>query len=238
MNFLSTNIVVDLRNNNISTIMLVNLPPSVLEAGSAGGAGGATILLDDNPYACDCRLEGLVRRVRAGGAGLRARGATCASPPTLRGRALSDVSPRALTCRVPAPPCPPACRCDARPAAAALELACDAAPSTLPAPRALGLQHSTLRLQSAPPPHSVLTLPAHATLLDLSALNLTTAPALSLSSGATLDLRYNALTVVPETLLRAANSSRFTVLLAGNPIRCPCEAQILKLVNQTVRILY
>ncbi|XP_037976012.2 protein toll [Plutella xylostella] len=220
LNFLSAEIEVDLRYNNIS---VVELSPALAGALQGAAPSGVTALLQHNPLRCDCRAHELLRRVRGGagggdaGGGPRLRlGDACAAPPALRGRPLAALPLELLECALPPPACPAACACALRPAGAALELTCGAAPAPAawPAPRDYGLNHSSLRLTAAPAAWPAL--PPHARALSLAGLGLRALPAAP-PPPARLDLRDNRLPAAPR--LAPGTSLR----LAGNPLRCDCD---------------
>ncbi|XP_045539826.1 protein toll-like [Papilio machaon] len=206
LNFLSSEVTVDLRHNNISTVML-----------SGPSDGSAVFLLDDNPFRCDCHTPALrealsshERGERRPGPRLLAPAALCAAPAALRGRPLPAVPDRLLVCPLPAPLCPPGCGCLLHPRA--LRLDCDLPPDRLPDPHSHGVDHLELRLRTAP--SDLRSLPGVRT-LDLAGLDMTEPPAIA--AGVEVDLTDNRLSRVPAELL-ADNTLR----LAGNPLACDC----------------
>ncbi|CAG5058897.1 unnamed protein product [Parnassius apollo] len=210
MNFLSSDVVVDLRHNNISTVKLWG--PS---------DGNAQFLLDDNPFMCDCHLPALQRALLAGAVGsgprLVATRARCAAPPALNGMNLVSVPHSLLECALPPPICPPACSCSLR--TDFLDLDCTALPTlaALPAPAAHGLAVAHLRLRRVP--ESLESLPRYFRLLNLTALNITEVP--PLPPDVEVDLIDNRLTRVPTALL-----TNNTLRLALNPLSCDCGGTV------------
>ncbi|XP_013165519.1 PREDICTED: protein toll-like isoform X2 [Papilio xuthus] len=204
LNFLSSGVTVDLRHNNISTVLL--LGPT---------DGSAVFLLDDNPFQCDCHTpalrQALATPAQGGGVQLVAPAALCAAPSELAGRPLLDVPDDRLACPLPAPPCPRGCTCLLLPRA--LRLDCGPLPARLPDPTTHGVDHIELRLRDAP--SDLSSLPG-VRALDLARLNLTQLPAIA--PGVEVDLTGNRLSRVPAELL-AHNKLR----LAGNPLACDCE---------------
>ncbi|CAK1594791.1 unnamed protein product [Parnassius mnemosyne] len=206
MNFLSSDVVVDLRHNNISTVKLWG--PS---------DGSAQFLLDNNPFTCDCHLPALQRALRPGGVGsgprLVATRARCAAPPALNGMDLVSVPRSLLECALPPPACPSACSCSLRPDY--LDLDCINLPplAALPPPAIHGLAAAHLRLRRAP--ESLESLPRYFHLLNLTALNITEVP--PLPPAVEVDLIDNQLTRVPIEAL-----TNNTLRLALNPLACDC----------------
>ncbi|XP_068631403.1 protein toll-like [Battus philenor] len=203
MNFLSADVTVDLRHNNISTVLL---------SGPSGGS--AHLLLDDNPFRCDCHAAALQAALAEGvardGPRLSAPSARCAAPPSLAGRQLAAVPRDALLCALRGEPCPAGCGCLLRPDR--LDLDCAALPSDLSPLRAHGLLVSELRLRSVP---AVVPALPDVTRISLSGLNLTELP--PLPANVELDLSDNRLTRVPAALL--LNN---TLRLRGNRLACDC----------------
>lgn len=136
---------------------------AALETGGrvADPGAGVRLLLDDNPFSCDCDLYPLVRALRSPapallrtlGLHLEVGAASCATPAALRSKPLASVEPAHLACSVPSPPCPLSCECRARPADATLFARCDRTSSwsEVPAPDALGLSRLELALVSPQP---------------------------------------------------------------------------------------
>ncbi|KAI8420581.1 hypothetical protein MSG28_007829 [Choristoneura fumiferana] len=157
INFLSMDVTVDFRYNNITTVELDDwTQPAAGEGGGegeGGAPGAARLLLDGIPLRCDCHALGLQRRLRDERARPRLElSAACAAPPALANDSLRAVGPERLECPLAAPACPAGCECTLRPAARALELDCGEAPAAAaaPAPAALGLERTVLRLRRAP----------------------------------------------------------------------------------------
>ncbi|CAH2056993.1 unnamed protein product, partial [Iphiclides podalirius] len=182
MSFLGSNVVVDLRNNNISTVDL-----------QGDSNGSAVILLDGNPFACDCHAPALQEALAAGVAPpapaplpprprLVAPSATCAEPPHLRGLSLLEAPRSQLRCSLPSPQCPSDCSCFLLPDHLALD--CDTLPPRLPSPIDHQLTITHLRLHNVT--GSLPSLPAHVRRLDLSKLNITQCPSCHRTSRSTL----------------------------------------------------
>ncbi|XP_045782937.1 protein toll-like isoform X2 [Maniola jurtina] len=222
MVFLSDGLTVDFTYNNITHFAppaahYVQPPPRV------------AFLLHHNPLACDCRLFPYVHARRSGDlvGDLALHDAACARPPALRGVPLAALQPDQLVCDDSArPACPRNCTCLNRPSRARVEVSCPALPRDLP-------QQSSVTHLRLLQPSDLTQLPAHVKYVDLSALNLTTAP--KTSHAVEIDLTNNNLTKIPVELLKL----NCVLHLARNPIDCSCdnkvELEYLKLKHHLVK---
>ncbi|XP_072943159.1 protein toll-like [Epargyreus clarus] len=208
---LKINAKFDLSNNNISKLFLENLDPIV---------GEASIILNNNPVVCDCKLFNFVRVLKEPNFARRfyLDHAFCGAPASLSDKLLSTVTVDELICELDTPPCPEHCACTLRPAAARLELDCPAAPSELPPLAPLNATSVHLRLHTVP--DDLAALPPEVRLVDISGLGLTVAPrTLSRLDNLTIDIRNNNLTIAPISLLKA----NAIIRLAGNRFECDCD---------------
>ncbi|XP_061708090.1 protein toll-like [Cydia pomonella] len=216
-NFLS-NVTVDFRYNQISLIKIeeenqyARVDPEDTRKG--------TLLLDENPFHCDCSMYRLLRLMDSSSyayihPAMKLDAAVCATPPALADTKLRAAPLDKLTCELPTSKCPINCNCTSRPARNTVELECIEPPDTAPAPEpAKDFNHIALRLRRAP-----LTLDLSVVVheLQLAGLGLTKLP-----SGSTpiqlelLDLTDNLLSEVPLA------SGGYKLRLAGNPLACDC----------------
>ncbi|KAL0809143.1 hypothetical protein ABMA28_012767 [Loxostege sticticalis] len=222
LQFLAYNLEIDLRQNYITTIDVQPYIAGLPEDEGPKEKTNSVMLLDNNPFRCDCEIYMFIRRLH-GAKRLTAEpkldigNARCASPPSFSGELVKDVSSSALTCSLRPQDCPANCTCDFRPATLSLELDCDAEPSKYPDPENHGLRTTKLRLRSI----QSLTLPPHVVSLNLGGIGLTESPLLNLQDIKDLDvdLSGNLLTAAPVELLQA----NLTLRLARNPFACDCS---------------
>ncbi|CAH2987995.1 unnamed protein product [Chilo suppressalis] len=217
--FLNANITVDLRENNITTVDVLEaptwwpqeeLPKKTL----------SVILLDENPFRCDCELFTFIRRLRgskplAAEPKLNPGNAKCTSPPSLEGYSVKDLTPEQLVCPLKDADCPSDCVCYLRPATKSLELDCSAEPTKYPVPSEFGLEEMRLTLHS--PPATIETLPDYVVFLNLSGVGLTEIPEVP-ETVKELDLSNNSLSRPPMELLK-----NIRLRLSSNPFLCDCS---------------
>jgi protein toll len=178
MQFLSSDITVDLTYNNISIIDLQNL--ELLTSGQNYNKlqPNRRILLDQNPLMCDCGVYDLLRyledRLEPEARSLFEiipGNLSCAGPPEMRGNVVKQLSSLKLQCSLPRlGDCPQPCACYERPADSALIVYCSGlnlsqSPANLPdpvklnmsvlSPRRLKLNQTELWLRH----NSIVTLP-------------------------------------------------------------------------------
>jgi len=176
--FLSSDITVDLTYNNISIIDLQNLELLALAQNQYQPLPNRRILLDQNPLMCDCEVYDLLRYLE-GRLEPEARSMfeiipgnlSCAGPPEMRGAAVTQLNSLKLQCLLPRlGDCPHPCTCYERPADFALVVDCSGlnlsqSPANLPdpvkfsvsvlSPRRLRLNQTELWLKG----NRIVTLP-------------------------------------------------------------------------------
>lgn len=216
--FLGSEITIDLRHNNITNVEVMEMPPWLAGTGSATKS---KVLLDDNPFNCDCNMYSFIRRLQGLSTAVTAEpklipdGARCAAPNHVKGVPIRTLQPDVLTCNLPADDCPTDCSCNLRPATSELEFTCLTLPK-LPEPSFYGLSATKLRLNR--PSTNLLDLPKHVTTLILTNDYLTKVPLVPFTLKE-LDLSGNLLSRVPSKLLKA----NITLRLANNPLNCDCD---------------
>ncbi|XP_063836066.1 protein toll-like [Ostrinia nubilalis] len=219
--FLASNLTIDLRFNRIASISVLEAPPGMPADQLPSGDTGSVMLLDDNPFRCDCDLFMFVKRLHgsqplATEPKLDVGKARCTSPPSLAGTLVRHISPSSLTCSLRPQDCPANCTCDIRPATLSLELNCDTAPPKYPNPENFYVSTTKLRLRS----FNSLSLPTHVVSLNLSGIGLTESPSIDLLKNVEeLDLSRNNLTRAPVELFK----DKLDLHLAGNPFECDCS---------------
>ncbi|KAM3955713.1 uncharacterized protein ACR2FA_010349 [Aphomia sociella] len=217
LQFLGSDIIIDLRHNNITNVEVMDMPPWLSGTGSTTTS---RVLLDENPFICDCNMFSFIRRLQGLTSPVTAEpklvpdNARCSAPSTLQNRLVRSLPPDLLTCELPLRDCPEDCSCDLRPATNEIELTCFTLPK-LPDPTSYGLSATRLRLRR--PPINLLNLPKHVSTLILKNVNLTSVPMVPLTLKE-LHLTGNLLQSVPSELLKA----NMTLRLAGNPLNCDC----------------
>ncbi|CAG9790723.1 unnamed protein product [Diatraea saccharalis] len=217
--FLNANITIDMRQNKIETID-VSEAPTWLSLEETPKNTSSVMLLDENPFKCDCQLYTFVRRLRGSRRlvaepNLYPGNATCSSPPHLKGYLVRDLTPDLLICPLRDEDCPENCICNVRPATESLELNCDVEPKKYPAPDEFGLTKMYLTLRR--PPKNLETLPDYVVFLNLSGTGLTEVSGVP-ESVKQLDLSNNLLRHPPAELIRD-----ISVYLQGNPFVCDCS---------------
>jgi protein toll len=145
--FLSSDITVDLTYNNISIIDLQNLELLAQWQDNNQTLLNRRILLQQNPLMCDCKVYDLLRyledRLEPEARSMFEiipGNLTCAGPPELRGTAVKQLSSLTMQCLLPRlRDCPHLCTCYERPADYALIVDCSGlnqsqSPASLPDP--------------------------------------------------------------------------------------------------------
>ncbi|XP_072943251.1 uncharacterized protein [Epargyreus clarus] len=176
------------------------------------------LLLNNNPFICDCNIYNFVRALNENAFITRFELSVphCAAPASLHDVLLSNVPIAELYCTLDSPPCPAYCACTLYPDIKRLELNCTATPRTLQS--IAPLRAVQLRFFSVPA--HLTGLPPEVRFVDLSGLGVTVAPrALGRFDNVTVDLSNNNLTMAPISLLEA----NATVRLAGNKFVCDCD---------------
>ena len=176
--FLSSDITVDLTYNIISVIDLQRLELLALGQNQDQPLPNRRILLDQNPLMCNCEVYDLLRYLE-GRIEPEARSLfeiipgnlSCAGPPELRGTAVKQLSSLKIQCSIPRlGDCPHPCTCYERPADSALIVDCSGlnlsrSPANLPdpvkfnmsvlSPQRIKLNQTELRLRG----NSIAALP-------------------------------------------------------------------------------
>ncbi|KAL0808745.1 hypothetical protein ABMA28_013173 [Loxostege sticticalis] len=223
--FESVNLILKLRENRITNIKMKTLSSveSTFETttlSSLESSLNTTVLLDANPFKCDCELYMFVRATRDLQIShniLEPEHAACASPPTLAGTLIRNLPLTSLTCSLPPRDCPANCTCIVRPATRTLELDCESELTTYPSPENHGQKTTTLRLRNLK--SQPLTLPTHVISLNLAGLGLMEPPLLKTHKIKKLDLSRNQLADAPLELLK----ENITLRLSGNEFVCDCS---------------
>ncbi|XP_014227287.1 protein toll-like [Trichogramma pretiosum] len=253
LQFVSDELTVDLRHNNISRIVLTRLESI---AGNQSQPRNVYVDIAANPLRCDCEIYELLRYLNGdmhpnvqNYVHLRPGNLSCAGPEYARGRLVGEQRARDLKCLVESPearpgdPCSPdarlACACWLRPEDQALLLDC----------RSRGLRRAPDWIIDAADQR------VQKVELDLSGNELTKAPSMHRKKGyekvTSLNLAGNKISEIDETLLspqlktlrlegnnltridksmleRLANSSQLTSLgIHDNPWSCSCLARDL-----------
>ncbi|XP_063634253.1 protein toll [Cydia splendana] len=236
INFLSQDVIVDFRYNQIATIQILQRELEARVDDDERNTGSGRLLVDGNPFNCDCFTYSLLRFINSPSYKhifpvLTLDAAICASPPALANITVRAAPLDQLTCELPSPKCPDNCNCTLHPAHRAIKLDCVDPPINVPAYEfGFGLNRTVLRLQRVPVSLN-LSLPVHE--LILSGLDLKVPPPgpappeLKL-----LDLTNNLLTEVPPAL-------GFKLRLARNPIACDCahSADLVALHKSADRVI-
>ncbi|XP_045508971.1 protein toll-like [Colias croceus] len=209
---------VDLRHNNITTIRLTDttyLTDTIYRTDTTDTP--LEILLDNNPYNCDCSLYTLLKYMKNNPKNSRLilGNAQCVKPNDLSGNKLANLSPNKLVCEYKR--CPQNCSCFVRPATLKYEIYCnkslDKLTDLLP-DLPDELKNAELSLKKST---DLSYLPSYVTLVNLTGLNLTDAPKVNIAT--TIDLSNNNLTQAPIELLKNSCS----LYLSKNPFKCDCS---------------
>jgi protein toll len=176
--FLSSDITVDLTYNNISVIDLQKLELLALGQNHNQPLPNRRILLEQNPLMCNCEVYDLLRyledRLEPEARSffeIIPGSLSCAGPPEIRGTAVKQLSSLTIQCSLPRlVDCPHPCGCYERPADSALIVECSGlnlsqSPANLPdpvkfnvsvlSPQRIRLNQTELRLRG----NSISTLP-------------------------------------------------------------------------------
>lgn len=217
MNFLSNNITIDLRHNQISLLSLDDAP---LE--NPNPEGGRVMLLDDNPLVCDCQLYHFAKRLHGKRSGATepvfdVGNAQCVDPEPVKEKLVRTLPLGDFMCQIPEKyNCTSGCICRYRPHTKAIELDCFTEPKTYPANEELNATF-TLKIRSAPA-SLALSMP-HLRMLNLSGLGMDALPTGDVPKTVhELDLSNNSLSRIPVELLER----NITLRLAANPYNCHC----------------
>ncbi|RVE41412.1 hypothetical protein evm_013940 [Chilo suppressalis] len=218
VNLLKNNItIVDLRKNNITTVDLLETPTWWPQE-KLPKKKLSVILLDENPFRCDCKLFTFIRRLReplATEPRFNPGNAICASPPYLEGYSIKKLTPEQSVCPFKDADCPSDCVCYLRPGTKSLDLDCSAEPMKYPVPSKFEFKEIRLTLKS--PPATFEKLPDYVVFLNLSGVGLTEIPEVP-ETVKNLDLSNNSLSRLPMELLKNIH-----LRLSSNPILCDCS---------------
>lgn len=221
MNFLSSNITIDLRHNQISFLTLDDAPLNASDSKDSGV--DRVMLLDDNPLDCDCRLYNLAKRL----SGMRSTvtepvfdvgDARCFYPEGLKGKPVKTLALDDFTCQIPEQyNCASDCTCQYRPHREIVELDCLAEPKVYPQSSEESNVMFELKLRTLPA--SLALHVPNVTVLNLSGLAMDAMPTGHLPKAVkVLDLTNNSLSRIPVELLER----NITLSLAGNRFSCDC----------------
>ncbi|CAB3244721.1 unnamed protein product [Arctia plantaginis] len=218
--FISSNLTVDLRNNEIHRI-LVN--PGTYERDSAPQL--RKLLLDYNPFRCDCHMYGV--KLRLDGdvympkePKLIVNDARCSLPLDLKGVRIKDVPVSSLVCEI-SDTISDSCTTLAKPDTNELILNCPKFPTELPDTKHVALleyfnREPTITVKSKRPPISLHGFNVHK--LDLSNAGLKSIDFKPSKDLKVLDLSYNDIKVVPVAFLEA----NISLYLVNNSLECNC----------------
>ncbi|KAJ2941825.1 hypothetical protein O0L34_g10631 [Tuta absoluta] len=218
INIYSNKAVLDLRNNLIETI---ELEENATNKTGSPQKERSEVLIDNNPFQCDCNLYPLAQRFHGFTPLNDAEGkyvpsdATCAGPPSVAGRLLSRLPLRDYVCDFTThPECPTNCSCLVRPYTAAFQITCKKPPSTYPDFKQSKLR-TDLRLTEKP---TFQDMKGHIRTLNLSGLGLQDMPEPLPQHITMLDVSDNKLSRIPRALL----DKGLAMKIARNPIACDC----------------
>lgn len=252
--FITDDISVDLRNNNISVINLQGI--EALAVGQWDGPynprrtkRNVRVLLEGNPLHCDCRAYELVRYFENKLqpevnllVTLKPGNLTCDKPRSLRGVLVKNVDSKDLLCPLEEEPCPSGCDCLLRRADWGLIVNCTErgltkVPETLP--RVRYTNHTELILDNnliEKTPNFTNSGYANVTHLYLSNNNISEIDVGFLSPQLqVLTVDNNNITKLSSGILRfLSNSTEIRLLtLHHNPWVCDCSARdLLNLIQQ------
>ncbi|KAF9404381.1 hypothetical protein HW555_014362, partial [Spodoptera exigua] len=220
--FLSNKITVNLQHNDISSVNLYQ-PAAQSDTTAPVAEPNSSILLDNNPLNCDCRMYNLAMRLQ----GLKPTttepkfnvgNAQCKSPPHLQGDLFKNLSPYDLYCEEMTEEVRFNCTSVLiRPAYRDLYYDCDFAPPFFPNTEQYGVEQLSLKLQYPPNDLSNLTL----SLLNLTNIGLQEIPFSPSESVKEIDLSKNNLTEIPIRFIESNTS----LYLSSNPFDCSCFAR-------------
>ncbi|KAH9640361.1 hypothetical protein HF086_001713 [Spodoptera exigua] len=220
--FLSNKITVNLQHNDISSVNLYQ-PATQSDSSAPVTQPNSSILLDNNPLNCDCRMYNLAMRLQ----GLKPTttepkfnvgNAQCKSPPHLQGDLFKNLSPYDLYCEEMTEEVRFNCTSVLiRPAYRDLYYDCDFAPPFFPNTEQYGVEQLSLKLQYPPNDLSNLTL----SLLNLTNIGLQEIPFSPSESVKEIDLSKNNLTEIPIRFIESNTS----LYLSSNPFDCSCFAR-------------
>ncbi|CAH0602475.1 unnamed protein product [Chrysodeixis includens] len=219
--FVGYNVTVDLRNNNISSLDLNHASPPDLQS-PLNSQPSSSILLDGNPFHCDCKLYRLAIRLRGGRPETAepkfvVGNARCSSPLHLKGELFSKVSPSDLNCDLQEDKCPREClSCVERPAFNDIDLNCIKIPNIFPVIDEFDKKNFSLKVQKISQFVGDLSL----NLLNISNIGLEEIPFEPSSAIKVYDFSHNNLTRIPISFLKGISK----LYLSGNPFKCDCWA--------------
>ncbi|XP_063899316.1 protein toll [Helicoverpa armigera] len=240
--FLSNKVTVDLRHNNITSIILDNATspddyksPLDLKSPDTSKSPTSSILLDNNPLMCDCGMYNLALRLK-GYKYINAEpkfvlgNAKCESPQRLNGDLFINVSPADLNCDLPVEACMQNCSvCEMRPGKEDLFFKCTSKPQFFPNPLDFNAKSISLRLYEQPSYINDLNLQ----LLNLSNIGLKEITFEPSNSVKMIDFSKNNLSKIPVEFLKLNT----TLYLSNNPFKCECgNTEEILLLKQSLYI--
>lgn len=209
--FVSDHLKVDLSHNHIEKIFMNPLLWSEV-------ASTATVVLNYNPFICDCNLYPFMKVAKEYHDNFELTGSACAEPAALKGHELNGLSLDKFVCELDE--CSPKCTCIVRPAANKLEANCTEIHSKVfnvseyyhDMVKAVKLDRAPVTLKHMPFENVAE--------LDLSGLNLKEVPYEDLPKSVKfLNLSNNDLEYLPIDLL----DRDMEFALSGNRITCDCS---------------
>ncbi|XP_012276337.1 protein toll [Orussus abietinus] len=239
--FVSENIKVDLRYNNISHVILTQTE-TLAEAQNRTTPRNVVIKIEENPLACDCflydflrYLDGELRNAQALFS-IDPGNLTCKSPRWLEGMPLKRLHWHTLKCAVKGPEfggyCPKGCECWIRPYRTRYLVDCSFVnlrqpPERIGPPKNYNIELNLTGNFLKETPSMDLPGYEQVAVLSLSHNNISRIPLETLPTTLeVLELHNNNLTRVDGRFLEALrNSSLKKLTLDKNPWRCDCEAR-------------